>query len=51
MQLVILYNRAIQDELKRQVQRGLQCKLQEDTKSVIIQIQVKWWTTEQALNT
>lgn len=51
MQLVIICSRAIQDELKRKVERGLQCKLLENTKSVIIQVQAKWWTSEQALNT
>lgn len=38
MQLVIICTRATQDELKRQVERGLQCKLLEDTKCVIIQV-------------
>lgn len=41
MPFVIICNRATQDELKRQVERELQCRLLENFESVTIQIQVK----------
>lgn len=40
MQFLNICNRAIQEELKRQAERGLQCKLLENFEPVIVKVQV-----------